>query len=130
MSSPSAFTSAGMRSRPIQPQIGSSDTRAMRPMRLWSARPSIKKGSSGAKNMRAASPMRGTGCASARIARRNSWSTRSLPLLLVAAQEIALELLDEHRPRLRRKRPKIFAQPFDGLTIARHNSITVVEPDR
>ena len=44
-----------------------------------------------------------------------------------AAQEVALQLLDEHRPRLRRKRPKIFLQPFDGLSIARHRQITVLD---
>ena len=33
------------------------------------------------KNLRAASPMRGTGCAAARIVRRNSCSTSSLPAI-------------------------------------------------
>ena len=38
MSSLSALASAGIRSRPIHSQIGSSDTRAMRQIRLWSGR--------------------------------------------------------------------------------------------
>ncbi|MGA9010742.1 MAG: hypothetical protein WB495_28600 [Xanthobacteraceae bacterium] len=45
---------------------------------------------------------------------------------LLATQQIALELLDEHRPRLRRERPEILPQPFDGLSIARHSQITVL----
>src|SRR5580704_8144667 len=81
MSSVSALASAGIRSRPIQPQIGSSESRAMRPTRLWSAGASIRNGSNGMKNKRAASPMRGTRCASVRMVRRSSSSTSSLPAM-------------------------------------------------
>ena len=39
---------------------------------------------------------------------------------VVAAQQAALELRDQHRPRLRLEVPEIFPQPFDGLPVARH----------
>src|SRR5208282_2206948 len=45
---------------------------------------------------------------------------------VVAAQQIALKLLDKHRSRRRLKRPEIFPQLLDGLTIARHRRTPVV----
>jgi hypothetical protein len=50
-----------------------------------------------------------------------------IAVVRIAAQKVALEFLDEQRPGLRRKRPKIFPQPFDGLPIARHKKITVLD---
>lgn len=41
---------------------------------------------------------------------------------LLAAQQIALELRNEHGARLRLERPEIIAQPFDGVPVARHES--------
>ncbi len=39
---------------------------------------------------------------------------------LLAAQQAALEFLDEHRARFRLERPEVLPQPLDGLPIARH----------
>ena len=45
---------------------------------------------------------------------------------LFAAQQAAFELLHQHRPRRGREGAEIFTQPFDGLSIARHGRMTVL----
>ena len=123
MSSLNAFAGAGIRSRPIHSQIGVSERRERRPTRLWSAGSSIRNGSSGVKNIRAASPTRPTGWPSPRIARRSSWSTSALPAFSSPRSVRA----QAPRPAWRRFRLEAFeivAQPFDGRAFARHGHTT------